>query len=30
MSWAKKWSWLHKDELLAMLTLVRKRQRSLY
>lgn len=30
MSWAKKWAWLHKNDLLAMLTTTRKRQRSAY
>jgi len=30
LSWAKSWSWLHKDELLAMLSPVKKRHRSAY
>jgi hypothetical protein len=30
MSRAKKWSWLHKDDLLATLTTTKKRQRSAY
>jgi REP element-mobilizing transposase RayT len=30
MSRAKKWSWLHKDDLLAMLTPIKKRQKSAY
>jgi len=30
ISWAKKWAWLHKDDLLNMLTPVKKKQRSAY